>query len=589
MSQSQANVKRPDCKIECSPDRCCLQIEGEENCDVLDIMGGCYETVPAGSTRTVRLAAPLMYPFQRRGYCIVYLDTRPEERGVIRYTVRIDFDTTALASGLPDDSKPCDTIDQDPLNNCKPVDCDIRYNGHKPHFHPRLRRCVEAPPCLPTNLKSPDVLYDENSNRCLKNTSLSDDDLSYIKSLSNGRIRNAKDIIIIKNKPSIFNSTAPNDGQYADNDDEPNGTRSLVAQPVDTCPAKTKVEEPKPTISYKISDYFETYKDTLKVLAVVVFMQCCLICTMLYLLAKTCHCDKEKPLVSRFFNYRHDVSVTTPLIDTSDHDTETTYHYLSDSTNVDKKIKCYKACHKNRTRSARLSMSDDILAKCVTRRDWKQRSDVIPEHKPEEWLSDDKNQDRVKRTDTKINFENEVRKSKSDIKSKASKGIIKRKSENIDVEPSSEQEITCHMYSYDNCEKNSIKKTISLSSEKGAQACFSNDSIDDFLSERGMIFLAGENISKYTFSSDSTYNLHIKNSCSEISSKTSKNNIVQNVLSLLQRKQHGPASDPGGGQKSTDNLNLELLHMSQASVFTSTNESECVGGFKRTMDSRTSL
>lgn len=498
--------------------------------------------------------------------------------------MKIDFDTGKLTSDLVEDSRSCDTIDQDPLNNCKPVNCDTHYNGHKPHFHPRLKRCVEAPSCVSKNTKTPDVLYHETSNRCIKNNGISDDDLNHVKSLSDGKNRKAKDIIIIKNKSSLTNSTV-SDNEPAE--DEINVTRSFVTQPVDA-PTKDKVET-KATVHFRLLDYFETYKDTLKVLAVVVFMQCCFICTMLYFLAKTCNCDKEKPLVSRFFNYRHDVSVTTPLIDTSDHDTETTYHYLSESTNVDKKIKCYKACHKNRTKSARLSMSDDILAKCVTRRDWKHRSAVIPESKPEEWFSDDKTQDRVKRSDTKINFENEVRKSKSDIKPKTSKSIIKRKSENIDVAPSSEQEITCHEYNYDNCEDKSTKKTLSLSSEKGAQACFSNDSIDDFLSERGMIFLAGEDISKYTFSSDSTYNLPIKNSCSEISSKTSKNNIVKNVLSLLQRKQHGPASDPGGGQKSADNLNLELLHMSQASVFTSTNESECVGGFKRTMDSRTSL
>ncbi|XP_013143315.1 PREDICTED: uncharacterized protein LOC106107148 isoform X2 [Papilio polytes] len=333
--------------------------------------------------------------------------------------------------------------------------------------------------------------------------------------------------------------------------------------------------------------------------------------------------------------YLNSASVKRYIV-TCNTDTETTgYKYVSDSSNnIDKKIKSYKSCQKDRN-GLKVSMSDDILSKCLTRRDWIDnkytKSEAIPEMSLRlnaqtyntgptadyEAKKDEKNEhDEIvprpsrKLSEAKVVFEDERSdKNQNILKSdRITKNIVQKVDYQCDKaskrfdkkgSDSSEKEIKCHSYDCLNTSDPKISKrhdlhsagnkrkgAISLSTDKGAQACFSNDSIDDFLSERGMMFLGGDDISKYTFSY--TSNQPKPTSSSEVSSKTSKNNLVKNMLTMLHRRsKHGISSDPGVSM--TDNIDVELLHMSHASVFTSSNESECIKELTKQHDSRTSL
>ncbi|XP_069356829.1 homeobox-like protein HDP1 [Maniola hyperantus] len=259
-------------------------------------------------------------------------------------------------------------------------------------------------------------------------------------------------------------------------------------------------------------------------------------------------------------------------------------------------------------------MSDDILSKLLNRRDWKNFQTQVspePENNIEEILKITPINNQVnnfpkaeKHVETKVAFEDEIM--NNVIYKKQSKLVnavndtetLNELKDGQEIEAlSSEKEIKSFSYNHFNAvvsgyranlamnsdfkDGKSKKGTRSNSIEKGAQAYFSNDSIDDFLSERGVIYLAGENMSKYTFSSSSN---DMKQSLtSSGSSKTSKN-FVKNILSLLHKKsKQSPSSDPGQNK----DIDLELIHMSRASVYSSTNDSDCLKNLKK--DSRTSL
>ncbi|OWR47071.1 hypothetical protein KGM_200037 [Danaus plexippus plexippus] len=643
------NTSENDYDIEVKPDECCLEDGNRLDCDYLRILDELRTAVSNGSTKNLKLVAPLLDVYERKGHCVVYIDSKSNASKVRRNTLTLRFDTKSSSGkiNLPRNFKVCKSKDEDPLNNCEPVNCDTYYNSEKSYYNKKYKRCARTPTCVSKDdTDTPNVIYDPITNKCLEEA-LIKEDLRYVKSLSKitekmQKRRKSKGILIItKNRSNI--SKFLDDFDFID---EPvksttrKYSKSLLTQLPKT---QTKMllhtsailstiqttEQPisRSDCTKKIfRKYLDANKWTFIVLGIVVTVQCFLICTMFYCLSKTCNCFKDKKVVRKFFYHGHDASVTTPLIGTSNIDTETDYQYVTDSSKVDQKIKCYKACHKEINNEMKVSMSDDILSKCLNRRDWRKlsRSEAVTKEgeivqKILEEIKDKPNskiEDAKKISETRVIFEDEISKvvkpkvstikcikivEKEKEKEKEDKKENEKDTEaekhNIDIEETaSEKEIKCHSYSCDSnvtgfqpnkkagCFKSEPSKrgTLSLSTEKEAQASFPNDSIDDFLSERGVIHLAGENLSKYTFHTDSK---EIKlSTTSSLSSKTSKN-FLKNVLSLLRKKsRQGPSSDPGQKKE----MNLELIHMSKASVYSSSNDSDCAKIFKR-KDSRTSF
>lgn len=472
----------------------------------------------------------------------------------MRDTLNIHFDTRIQNKDKnEEDLRRCKHRDQDPLNDCKPVNCETYYNGKKSYFDKHSKRCTKVALCTDKKRNKASQIYDQKNNRCINRKSVNNEDIDFIKSLSNNE-RHAKDLILIQAVSKPVETGFTTEGRF---------------QVLDIINNTQFMQFKSNLKSHNIIKYLMKNKYTLIVLLLVIIMQCCLIITIVCCPTDDSAGCYNKKVVRKFFNYRQDVSVTTPLIGTSNMDTgNTEFDFISESSNIDKKIKCYKACQKKGQNNDKMSMSDDILLKCMNRRDWNSKINSNTIRNITGFEIKRNNKDQVKENEVKyVNQEN----------NKHEENMLEDENNKRDLESinnASEKEIKCHNYNFmtsvdlalDNVDLASTnKKAPSLSTEKGAQACFSNDSIDDFLSERGMIYLA-ENASKYSFTSNSSPE---KSSFSEKTSKTSKNNILKNVLSYL-TKSKVTSSDPG--IKKSNSKNLELLHISHASVYTSSSE-----------------
>lgn len=46
---------------------------------------------------------------------------------------------------------PCDSVDKDPMNLCKPYNCYIRYDGQRSRWNYTSERCENIPRCMAEN------------------------------------------------------------------------------------------------------------------------------------------------------------------------------------------------------------------------------------------------------------------------------------------------------------------------------------------------------------------------------------------------------------------------------------------------------
>ncbi|KAL4711306.1 hypothetical protein ACJJTC_019147 [Scirpophaga incertulas] len=625
-----------DYDVVASPDKCCIDINSQLICNIVEVVGECIETVPKGAVKRLRFVAPLVDPIERRGYCYICLDSKPRfrQRKVMRNIIKIPVDTRLKNKKqkmeIMDNVTECIGIDEDPLNACKPIDCESYYNGKRSFYDKKLKRCVSVPVCLADNKEEiPNIIYDTKKNKCTVGDSITKDDLKFIQELTySGKKRRIKDILV--NVPKKMHKKSTKIVQGVDNE-------ILYTPDINNDLYYTNKSDLKSKkILCIVTKYLMGNIYMLIILIVVIIIQCCLICTMIFCFSKNCKKYRKTNTLKQIFNYTQDASITTPLICSSNIDTDTTeFQYISGPSNIENQIKSYKAFHKERNTNTMKSMSDDILSKLINRRDWnhnKLRSKIIPDsntlqvdstailkgqvvnENKSTYYKTYENKECKKTIDvdvqTTVNFETKQPKSypelsqieypTENVNHKMSNESKSRTHKEI-LDELSEKEIKNHSYNYLDISSNILgvksngkskrlgfyksdktKTGVSLSTEKGAQASFSNDSIDDFLSERRITF-AGENTSKYSFSSQSTSDpLSIT---SEVSGKTSKNNVVKQMLSLLHKKsKQSPCSEPGGKNS------VELIHLSKASVYSSSNnESECFKSVKRTKDSRLSF
>lgn len=58
-----------------------------------------------------------------------------------------------------EDVRKCSTVDLDTLDDCRPVNCHIKYNGKRNFFNRRMQRCQAVPICIAdTSKELPDVV-----------------------------------------------------------------------------------------------------------------------------------------------------------------------------------------------------------------------------------------------------------------------------------------------------------------------------------------------------------------------------------------------------------------------------------------------
>lgn len=167
--------KLNSCKLRSRAKMCCLSDDEEIDCDIMKIYGDYYDVLKPKYRDTILYIYPTMAQHDKVGYCSFILEHRcginkdKREIVIIPFDTRLKLKSQFLLRGYTNGQKitPCETLDQDSLNECSPVNCDIKYSGNRPFYDTTSNKCVKAVECL-TDPKQelPDVVYVPKSNTC---------------------------------------------------------------------------------------------------------------------------------------------------------------------------------------------------------------------------------------------------------------------------------------------------------------------------------------------------------------------------------------------------------------------------------------
>lgn len=515
-----------------------------------------------GAKKTITVVAPLLDPYERQGYCTLKIDSRSviTPRGIARHKIKIEFNTILKEVNILNNIKACKQVDEDPLHDCEPFNCDTYYNGKKSHFSTIKQRCSEVPVCLSVKQQLFKSVYNPVSNKCINEQGLSINDLDFVKNVTEvitNRKRKELPLDIAKSDTCTDKTVEAEVDKVSKVGNKEDKQEIYIRN--DTVKSKPKLiwKNKYKERHNKILQYVNNNLFTASLLFFILITQIVLICAVVYCFMKRCDCARKRRAVHDYFKTKHDVSITTPLIGlsnigTSNIDTKTAdCQYVSESSNyIDKKIKCYKSCQKCENDDIKLSESDDILSKCIKRRDWLAvaKSETEPEIKPE--ARKEIHGTRNKFTGMKVNFQEKYHR-KAIGKTILKKDIFCKSKD--DISDSSEKEIRCYDYnsslSTNTILNNTFNKEFGVYSVKKNNVdkteTHHNYFVDNDLSEEDDTY-SSNNLSMCTFTS-------LSSDANSQSSKTSKN-MVKNILDLLSTKAKGPLSDPG-----IKNANVEHL------------------------------
>lgn len=163
------------CKIRSRPKMCCLADNEDIDCDIVEVYGDYYDILKPKYRDTLLYIYPTVAQHDQVGYCSFILHHRCGMRKTKREAVKITFDTRLknksqylfkeYASGKK--ITPCESIDQDSLNLCAPVNCDAKYSGSRPFYDTEFVKCVKAVECMADSKQElPDLVYMPKSNTC---------------------------------------------------------------------------------------------------------------------------------------------------------------------------------------------------------------------------------------------------------------------------------------------------------------------------------------------------------------------------------------------------------------------------------------
>ncbi|CAH2106823.1 unnamed protein product [Euphydryas editha] len=166
--------RKEDCKIYSTVEKCCLTDSEEEDCDTIDIYSDKFDTIKPKDRKTFIHVLPTPYQHDLIGYCeIILIIHCPMTQEKLK--IQIPFDTKIRKESLPlfkdyvGNNKPivCDTLDQNPLDECSPTNCDIKYFDRRPFYDLNVKRCIKAPICVgDIDTELPDIVYDPKVNIC---------------------------------------------------------------------------------------------------------------------------------------------------------------------------------------------------------------------------------------------------------------------------------------------------------------------------------------------------------------------------------------------------------------------------------------
>lgn len=167
------------CVVRTWTKKCCLTDSDKEDCDTILVYGVNVDYVKPKDRETLIYVYPCIHQHDQVGYCDLILESQcGRSNARHKEVINIPFDTritrgkrdakNLLINYIADqNSKECESIDQDSLNNCEPINCNIKYSSRRPFYDYNLQRCVEAAICEGDPDKDlPDIVYIPISNVC---------------------------------------------------------------------------------------------------------------------------------------------------------------------------------------------------------------------------------------------------------------------------------------------------------------------------------------------------------------------------------------------------------------------------------------
>ncbi|XP_075228188.1 uncharacterized protein LOC142328366 [Lycorma delicatula] len=171
---------------------CCESItDDDSDCEFIHLLGGNMGYLAPKKARNFSLIFPNMYPHNRRGECKISIWYRGRTNISAEVRHQIIFDTYISRTHAPGILKnyyepweytDCQSPDQDPLDNCLPVNCHMKYSGCRSFFNHLNQRCQRIPVCMSDPKKEmPDVAYVPMSNTCRDlETAITEEDVQYL-------------------------------------------------------------------------------------------------------------------------------------------------------------------------------------------------------------------------------------------------------------------------------------------------------------------------------------------------------------------------------------------------------------------------
>ncbi|XP_076315597.1 uncharacterized protein LOC143228183 isoform X1 [Tachypleus tridentatus] len=169
------NIGRIPYDLFVTQEKCCEKINKREDCESIHLIGGHMGNIFPGTTKTMTLLYPTTYLHDRKGNCRIRIFS--SDGGQL--TEDIEFNTyipRGSLSQLPRFFKnylkfveiyDCKSDDEDPLDECHPVDCVNKYSGYRNFFDENSRLCEKVPECISKSEGNhPDIAYVPISNTC---------------------------------------------------------------------------------------------------------------------------------------------------------------------------------------------------------------------------------------------------------------------------------------------------------------------------------------------------------------------------------------------------------------------------------------
>lgn len=170
--------KDKHCKVFIVGDKCCLVHKGREDC-IFNVIGGDMGSIEPNQKRRIILVYPTIYQHDKNGFCNVILQYKCGKKRNRRYFTKINFNThiynkrkkrinnKTLKSYRGMRIQYCKFQDENPFEECTPVNCEWKYDGHKSYFDKRLKECTDVPTCVGDDIDSlPSVVYVPKINKC---------------------------------------------------------------------------------------------------------------------------------------------------------------------------------------------------------------------------------------------------------------------------------------------------------------------------------------------------------------------------------------------------------------------------------------